>query len=51
MVDARAQLFTITDLGLAKLTPWDDFPMQKRGGKGVQMAKLAARNNWPALAC
>jgi len=45
MVDARAQLFTITDLGLAKLTPLDDFPMQKRGGKGVQMAKLAAQEH------
>ncbi len=38
----RAAFFTITNLGFAKRTPVADFPIQKRGGKGVQIAKLAA---------
>jgi len=44
-VDMRAQIFTLTDLGLAKLTALDDFPIQKRGGKGVQMARLVGEEH------
>ena len=43
VVQSRGTFFTITDQGYAKRTSVDDFPSQKRGGKGVQIAKLMAK--------
>jgi len=33
-------VFIVTEKGLGKRTPATDFPVQKRGGKGVKVAKL-----------
>ncbi|MDX9953493.1 MAG: DNA gyrase C-terminal beta-propeller domain-containing protein, partial [Anaerolineae bacterium] len=39
VISSRARLFTISDQGNAKLTPFTDLPSQRRGGKGVQIIK------------
>ena len=33
-------LLIVTEKGLGKRTPTEDFPLQKRGGKGVKVAKI-----------
>lgn len=40
VVRPRARLLTITGHGMAKRTSFGDLPRQRRGGKGVQLAKL-----------
>ncbi|MBN1259132.1 MAG: DNA gyrase subunit A [Anaerolineae bacterium] len=40
VVGSRAKLATVTDVGMAKCTMFDDVPGQRRGGKGIQIAKV-----------
>ncbi len=36
-------VFVITEKGIGKRTPITDFPLQKRGGKGVKVAKITPK--------
>lgn len=40
VAQARGGFFVLTDKGFAKRVPVAEFPRQRRGGKGVQIAKL-----------
>ncbi|MBN2006312.1 MAG: DNA gyrase subunit A [Anaerolineae bacterium] len=49
VVTPKAYFMTITDQGFAKYTRLEDFPVQRRGGKGVQIAKLAPKEHIAAI--
>ncbi len=42
--EGRPSLFTITENGYGKRTPIDEYPLHKRGGKGVITIKTSDRN-------
>ena len=42
--DEKAELLVVTEKGFGKRTSISEYPLQKRGGKGVKTAKVGARN-------
>ncbi len=51
VVQPRLPVFTFSDGGYAKRTAVTEFPAQRRGGKGVQIAKLGKDERLAALGC
>jgi DNA gyrase subunit A len=44
IVNEEQSLLTVTENGFGKRTPFDDYPLQRRGGKGVINIKTSQRN-------
>ncbi|MBU4381270.1 DNA gyrase subunit A [Candidatus Parcubacteria bacterium] len=42
--NSKAELLVVTEKGYGKRTPLFEYPLQKRGGKGVKTAKVSTRN-------
>lgn len=44
IVDKRAMILSVTDLGFGKKTPYAEYRLQSRGGKGIINVKVTERN-------
>jgi DNA gyrase subunit A len=51
VVDPNADLLVVSQKGLGKRTPIDQYPVQGRGGKGVQAMKLTQKTGHIVAAC
>jgi DNA gyrase subunit A len=40
----KSKLLIITEKGFGKMTPLDDYRLQKRGGRGIKTAKITTKN-------
>ncbi|HDQ34935.1 MAG TPA: DNA gyrase subunit A, partial [Chloroflexi bacterium] len=51
VVNLRMMLLTMTDRGAGKRSGFDEIPSQRRGGKGVQIAKLERGEQLAGIGC